>query len=149
MKFFGNFLAKERRNRAESSRKLRLEALENRELLSADGITPLVTTATSDATQLVVTTLDDVVDPNDGVISLREAIATAVDNVSRTQSRYYNNNHVTSVTLADLLGSDQSLTVWAPVNGSFNADSLLQMCQTAQGDSAVGQHLFFFIILLH
>ena len=62
MKFFGNFLAKERRNRAESSRKLRLEALENRELLSADGITPLVTTATSDATQLVVTTLDDVVE---------------------------------------------------------------------------------------
>ena len=52
----------------------------------------------------------------------------------------YNNNHVTSVTLADLLGSDQSLTVWAPVNGSFNADSLLQLCQTAQGDSAVGQH---------
>lgn len=52
----------------------------------------------------------------------------------------YNNMHVTPVTYADLLDSDQSLTVWAPVNGSFNADSLLQLCQTAQGDSAVGQH---------
>lgn len=52
----------------------------------------------------------------------------------------YNNNHATSVTLADLLNSDQALTVWAPVNGSFNADSLLQLCQTAKGDSAVGQH---------
>lgn len=52
----------------------------------------------------------------------------------------YNNNHSTRVTFADLLGSDQSLTVWAPVNGSFNADSLLELCQTAQGDSIVGQH---------
>ena len=118
MKFFGNFLAKERRNRAESSRKLRLEALENRELLSADGITPLVTTATSDATQLVVTTLDDVVDPNDGVISLREAIATAVDNVSRTQSRYYNNNHVTFD--PSLTGK---ITLNSPINIAFNQNS--------------------------
>lgn len=115
MKFFGNFLAKERRNRAESSRKLRLEALENRELLSADGITPLVTTASSDADDLVVTTLEDVVDPNDGVISLREAIATAVDNVSRTQSRYYNNNHVTFD--PSLTGK---ITLESPINIAFN-----------------------------
>ncbi|MBQ1337381.1 MAG: hypothetical protein IIY32_03605, partial [Thermoguttaceae bacterium] len=93
MKFFGNFLAKERRNRAESSRKLRLEALENRELLSADGITPLVTTAsTTDASQLIVTTLEDVVDPNDGVISLREAIATAVDNAAVADGNWWNPN---------------------------------------------------------
>ena len=93
MKFFGNFLAKERKNRAESSRKLRLEALENRELLSADGITPLVTTAsTTDASQLIVTTLDDVVDPNDGVISLREAIATAVDNAAVADGNWWNPN---------------------------------------------------------
>ena len=118
MKFFGTFLAKERKNNAKSSRKLRLEALENRELLSADGITPLITTATSDATQLVVTTLDDVVDPNDGVISLREAIATAVDNVSRTQSRYYNNNHVTFD--PSLTGK---ITLNSPINIAFNQNS--------------------------
>ena len=52
----------------------------------------------------------------------------------------YNNNHRTGVTFADLLGSDQTLTVWAPVNGSFNADSLLDLCQTEKGDSAVGLH---------
>ncbi len=52
----------------------------------------------------------------------------------------YNNLHATSVTYADLLDADQSLTVWAPVNGSFNADSLLQLCQTAKGDSAVALH---------
>ena len=42
----------------------------------------------------------------------------------------YNNNHRTGVTFADLLGSDQTLTVWAPVNGTFNVDSLLELCQT-------------------
>ena len=56
------------------------------------------------------------------------------------KTHVYNNNHVTGVTFADLLESDQALTVWAPVNGSFNADSLLALCQTAQGDSTVGQH---------
>ena len=52
----------------------------------------------------------------------------------------YNNNHRTSVTYADLLNADQTLTVWAPVNGTFNIDSLLVLCQTEQGDSTVGQH---------
>lgn len=52
----------------------------------------------------------------------------------------YNNNHRTSVTYADLLNADQTLTVWAPVNGTFNIDSLLALCQTEQGDSTVGQH---------
>lgn len=52
----------------------------------------------------------------------------------------YNNTHATSVTYAQLLDADQTLTVWAPVNGSFNADSLLQICSTPQGDSIVGQH---------
>lgn len=52
----------------------------------------------------------------------------------------YNNNHRTGVTFADLLGSDQTLTVWAPVNGTFNVDSLLELCQTEKGDSAVGLH---------
>ena len=52
----------------------------------------------------------------------------------------YNNMRQTKVTYADLLASDQSLTVWAPVNGSFNVDSMLTLCQTAQGDSTIGQH---------
>lgn len=52
----------------------------------------------------------------------------------------YNNLHATPVTYAHLLDADQTLTVWAPVNGTFNADSLLQMCQTPQGDSIVAQH---------
>ena len=56
------------------------------------------------------------------------------------KTHVYNNNHATSVTFADLLNADQTITVWAPVNGSFNADSLLKLCETAQGDSTVGQH---------
>ena len=52
----------------------------------------------------------------------------------------YNNNHSTRVTYADLLASDQSLTVWAPENGSFNCDSLLALCETEKGDSTVGLH---------
>lgn len=56
------------------------------------------------------------------------------------KTHVYNNNHVTSVTFAELLDADQALTVWAPVNGSFNADSLLALCQTVKGDSTVGQH---------
>ena len=50
------------------------------------------------------------------------------------------NNKLTKVTYADLLDADQSLTVWAPVNGTFNKDSLLAECLTAKGDSMVGQH---------
>ena len=49
-------------------------------------------------------------------------------------------NHRTPVTYAELLDGDQSLTVWAPVNGTFNFDSLRQVCQTEKGDSTVGQH---------
>ena len=52
----------------------------------------------------------------------------------------YNNNHRTKVTFADLLDADQTLTVWAPMNGTYNIDSLLELCQTEKGDSTVGQH---------
>lgn len=52
----------------------------------------------------------------------------------------YNNTKRTNVTYAELLDADQALTVWAPVNGSFNADSLLQLCQTVKGDSMVANH---------
>ena len=56
------------------------------------------------------------------------------------KTHVYNNNHRTKVTFADLLNADQALTVWAPVNGTFNCDSLLELCQTEKGDSVVGQH---------
>ena len=56
------------------------------------------------------------------------------------KTHVYNNNHATSFTFADLLAADQALTVWAPLNGTFNADSLLALCETAKGDSTVGQH---------
>lgn len=52
----------------------------------------------------------------------------------------YNNNHTTPITYAELLDADQSLTVWAPKNGTFNCDSLLKDCLTQQGDSMVGLH---------
>lgn len=52
----------------------------------------------------------------------------------------YNNNHTTSVTFADLLDADQALTLWAPVNNTFNKDSLLALCATEKGDSTVGRH---------
>lgn len=51
----------------------------------------------------------------------------------------YNNMHSTPVTYADLLSADQALTVWAPLNGTYNADSILALCQTSKGDSLVGQ----------
>lgn len=52
----------------------------------------------------------------------------------------FNNLKRTNVTYAQLLNNDQTLTVWAPKNGTFNADSLLQECMTQRGDSLVGIH---------
>ncbi len=52
----------------------------------------------------------------------------------------YNNNKPTKVTFAQLVAADQALTVWAPLNGSFNADSLLEVCKTQKGDSVVAKH---------
>ena len=52
----------------------------------------------------------------------------------------YNNSKRTEVTYAQLINADQTLTVWAPVNGSFNVDSLLQICHTPKGDSIVSRH---------
>lgn len=52
----------------------------------------------------------------------------------------YNNTKRTDITYAQLLNADQTLTVWAPINGSFNTDSLLELCQTIKGDSMVSQH---------
>lgn len=43
----------------------------------------------------------------------------------------------TPTSYAQLLDGGQSFTVVAPVNGTFNRDSLLQLAQTNQGDSIV------------
>lgn len=43
----------------------------------------------------------------------------------------------TDVSYASLLQGGQALTVLAPVNGTFNKDSIIALTQTAQGDSAV------------
>lgn len=48
-----------------------------------------------------------------------------------------NYNTVSAVSFAELLNSDQTFTVWAPVNGTFNRDSLLTICQTDSGQRAV------------
>ncbi len=48
-----------------------------------------------------------------------------------------NYNNVSSVSFAELLNSDQTFTVWAPVNGTFNKDSLLTICQTDSGQRVV------------
>lgn len=52
----------------------------------------------------------------------------------------YNNQKRTNVTYAELLDADQTLTVWAPINGTYNIDSLMALCQTTTGDSTVSQH---------
>ena len=53
----------------------------------------------------------------------------------------FNNNKPTGVTYAELLASDQTFTVWAPKDGTFNVDSLLAECATGvRGDSMCGQH---------
>lgn len=49
----------------------------------------------------------------------------------------------TSVSYADVLKGGRSLTLFAPVNGSFNKDSLLSLVVTASGDSAVER---FFVL---
>ena len=53
------------------------------------------------------------------------------------QTKVYRMHKKTPVSYADLLSSGQSFTVMAPVNGTFNKDSLLRLVQTVAGDSAV------------
>lgn len=47
------------------------------------------------------------------------------------------------VSYADLLRGGQAFTVMAPVNGTFNKDSLLNLVQTAPGDSMVEKAFVF------
>ena len=53
------------------------------------------------------------------------------------QTKVFRMHKKTPVSYADMLQGGQSFTVVAPVNGTFNKDSLLQLVQTAQGDSMV------------
>ena len=53
------------------------------------------------------------------------------------QTKVYRMHKKTPVSYADLLNSGQAFTVMAPVNGTFNKDSLLQLVQTVVGDSSV------------
>ena len=59
------------------------------------------------------------------------------------QTKVFRMHKKTSVSYADLLNSGQVFTVVAPVNGTFNRDSLLQLVQTNQGDSVVEK---FFVL---
>ena len=64
-----------------SQSQLRFEALEDRQLLSADGAFGLLaTTAAADPSALIVTTGEDVTDASDDVVSLREAVTAAIAN---------------------------------------------------------------------
>ena len=56
-------------------------------------------------------------------------------------TRVFRQHKVTETTYAELLSGGSSLTVLAPLNGTFNKDSLLAELQTAKGDSAV-EHFF-------
>jgi hypothetical protein len=46
-------------------------------------------------------------------------------------------NKPSEVSFSQLLNSDQNFTIWAPVNGTFNKDSLLDLCQTVAGRLSV------------
>lgn len=59
------------------------------------------------------------------------------------QTKIFRMHKKTPVSYADLLNSGQSFTVVAPLNGTFNKDSLLQLVQTAQGDSVVERFFVF------
>ena len=73
--------------------------------------------------------------------SLFEEIASRADVSDFTEvlmnTRVFRQHKVTSTNYAEVLSGGQSLTVMAPLNGTFNKDSLLAELQTAQGDSAV------------
>ena len=59
------------------------------------------------------------------------------------QTKVFRMHKKTSVSYADLLNGGQSFTVVAPVNGTFDKDSLLRLVQTNQGDSIVEK---FFVL---
>lgn len=46
-------------------------------------------------------------------------------------------SNASTVSFAELLNSEQTFTIWAPINGSFNKDSLLNLCLTETGQRVV------------
>lgn len=54
-----------------------------------------------------------------------------------TKTKVFRMHKKTEMSYADILKGGQSLTVLAPVNGTFNKDSILNLVQTNVGDSAV------------
>ena len=59
------------------------------------------------------------------------------------QTRVFRMHRKTEVSYAQLLNSGQAFTVIAPVNGTFNKDSLLRLIETAPGDSMVEKSFVF------
>ena len=65
-----------------------------------------------------------------------------------SKTKVFKYHKVTGVSYADLLDGAQTFTVLAPVNGSFNKDSVLSLLSTNRGDSMVvrsfvGNHLSY------
>lgn len=65
-----------------------------------------------------------------------------------SQTKVFKYHKVKNVSYADLLDGVQTFTVMAPVNGSFNKDSVLSLLSTSKGDSMVvrsfiGNHLSY------
>lgn len=54
-----------------------------------------------------------------------------------SNTKVFRQHKKSATSYADILMGGQSLTIMAPVNGTFNKDSLLKEVQTAKGDSAV------------
>lgn len=77
--------------------------------------------------------------------SLFEEIASHEElsdfSVLLAKTKVFRHHKVTETSYADILSGGQSLTLMAPVNGTFNLDSMLNVLETAQGDSAV-EHFF-------
>ena len=80
-------------------------------------------------------------DAAEGTVSLWQQIKANPDLSDFAQvleeTKIFRQHRKTPVSYADLLDGGQSFTVVAPVNGTFDKDALLEMVQTAQGDSVV------------
>ena len=59
------------------------------------------------------------------------------------QAKVFRMHKKTPVSYAQMLNGGQAFTVVAPVNGTFNRDSLIRLVQTNQGDSVVEK---FFVL---
>ena len=109
--------------RAPKARSLGFEPLEDRSLLSA---TPLATLDAGfeleSATRRVVTTLTDVVDANDGVISLREALASANNGDTIAFASSLNNGRIRLS--GEELVVTKSVTIDASALDSLTIDAL-------------------------